>query len=162
MRRSAIVIEGDEARVELSGGLWAIIDAADVPLIEGVAWSASSTTRKHRYAVRSIVQNGVRTNLQMHRIIMGAPADMSVDHINGDGLDNRRANLRLCTHAENMLNRRTSNKLGAKGVHKHGRQFYATVERAGVKVRRGPFATIEEAANAYTEAARELHGEFAS
>ena len=162
LRRSVIVIDGDVARVELSGGLWALIDAADVPLVEGVAWSASSTTRKHRYATRSIVQGGIRANIQMHRLIMAASAEVSVDHINGDGLDNRRANLRICTHAENMRNKRTRNKLGAKGVHQHGRKFYATIERDGARLRLGPFATADEAGAAYAAAAQELHGEFAA
>jgi hypothetical protein len=160
-RQSAIVLEGDVARVELTSGLWATIDAADVPLVEGVAWSVSSATRENRYATRSVNRGGVRTNIQMHRLILASPAEMAVDHINGDGLDNRRANLRLCSHAENMRNKRGANKLGAKGVHQHGRKFYATIERDGERKRVGPFDTVEEAGAAYAEMARYLHGDFA-
>jgi hypothetical protein len=75
----------------------AIIDSGDVVAVMGHRWSA--TKRKNGLYVRGTV-NG--TDSLLHRFIMEPPADMTVDHINGNTLDNRRGNLRICTHAENM------------------------------------------------------------
>ena len=79
----------------------AIIDAADYERLNRYKWSAMEVKGKW-YAQRSIVRGVVL----MHREIMNAPGDMLVDHINGNGLDNRQANLRLCTAQQNCSNSR--------------------------------------------------------
>ena len=100
----------------------------------------------------------------MHRWLMGEPPGLDIDHRNGDKLDNRRANLRVCTRGENLRNRRLrkDSKAGYKGVatRPNGR-FSAAIAVNGVKHSLGGFGTAEEAARAYDAAARELHGEFA-
>jgi len=102
----------------------------------------------------------------MHRVILDAPPAVEVDHINRNGLDNRRANLRLATRAENTRNAKLSrrNTSGFRGVsfdHFSGR-WLAIVKSDGKTYRLGAFATPEEAAFAYDFAAAALHGEFAS
>ena len=86
-----------------------------------------------------------------------------VDHINGNGLDCRRSNIRICSHAENMRNRKTakSNKIGVKGVYLSRGRYRAEIESKGVRYRIGTFDSIELAGKAYDEAAERLHQEFA-
>jgi hypothetical protein len=103
----------------------------------------------------------------MHRLIMNAGPDQQVDHINGDSLDNRKSNLRLCSHAENLFNRGAThkNKSGLKGVHKKSgnlvRPFVASIAAHGIHIHLGYFETAELAARAYDRAAVEHHGRFA-
>lgn len=90
-----------------------------------------------------------------------------VDHINGNGLDNRRCNLRVCSHGENMRNRtmNRNNRSGYKGVYfdpdKNGRPWRAQIRANGRKHSLGRFDTAEQAYEAYQKAAERLHGEFA-
>lgn len=99
----------------------------------------------------------------LHRRLMVVGADECVDHINGNGLDCRKSNLRICTHAENMRNRKVSksNKLGVKGVWQRKNSFIAEIKAEGKKHWLGSFASLEEAAAVYAQAAARLHGEFA-
>jgi len=106
-----------------------------------------------------------RTTLKLHRLIMKPSKGMMVDHINGDGLDNRRENLRVCTHAENQRNarRRNDNKSGSKGVswNKNAKKWRSQIRHEG-KVRHiGLFESREEAARAWDAKAKEYHGKYA-
>lgn len=91
----------------------------------------------------------------------GDSPDEEIDHINGDRLDNRWANLRLATHGQNQANCKTWNKFGLKGVTKCGNRFLAKITKNHEYHYLGLFATPEEAHAAYMKAAREMHGEFA-
>jgi hypothetical protein len=101
----------------------------------------------------------------LHREILAAPAGMYVDHVNRDKADNRRENLRLCTHSQNMCNCRmhSHNKLGIKGVYQDKRRgtFYSEIRVNLARHFLGSFATAAEAKAAYDAAALRLHGEFA-
>lgn len=153
-----IQIVGDVAVVTLTKGQVAIIDAADVPLVEGRNWYALECACGF-YAAR---EHDGRIQ-QMHRLIMDAPPGLFVDHANRATLDNRRANLRICTRAENAANRIgwPRNKAGFKGVWAKGQRFMATIQRGAVRTHLGPFDTAEEASAAYADAAADLFGEFA-
>lgn len=100
-----------------------------------------------------------------HRLVMCAKRGDVVDHANGNKMDNRRENLRICTHAENMRNRKThtNNKLGVKGVYYLPKKklFRADIRANGRRYTLGKFKTIEQAKAAYDSAAVALHGEFA-
>lgn len=102
-------------------------------------------------------------NMRMHRLIMDAPANMDIDHINGNGLDNRRSNLRLCTETQNRANTgpQRNNTSGFKGVYKVKTGWRAAIKIKGKMTGIGTFKTKEEAATAYDEVARKLHGDFA-
>lgn len=100
-----------------------------------------------------------------HRVLLGTAAGYVVDHINGNGLDNRACNLRECSHAENMRNRRINvgHAHGFKGVGLHSKYgtFYAQIRAGKIRRFKGGFRTAQEAADAYAAMAIELHGEFA-
>jgi hypothetical protein len=98
----------------------------------------------------------------MHSVLIGLPI---VDHWNHDTLDNRRGNLRGCSHAENMRNQKihSSSKSGLKGVwwNKIRSKWQAQIEVGGIKKHLGLFLSSQDAARAYDTAAKEFHGEFA-
>jgi hypothetical protein len=99
----------------------------------------------------------------MHRLILGAKPGQFVDHINGNGLDNQRSNLRLASRAQNNRNarRRADNTTGHRGVgHDRGR-FRATIYAGGQRINLGNYGTPLEAARAYDLVAKPLHGEYA-
>lgn len=109
-------------------------------------------------------------NLLAHRVVYllatgSDPKEMNIDHINGDGTDNRIENLRLATPAQNSWNRglNKNNTSGIKGVrfYKATGRWHATIWVKWDSIHLGYFATQEEAAAAYARAAEQLHGEFA-
>jgi hypothetical protein len=100
---------------------------------------------------------------QVHRIIFEIvngpiPKGMSVDHVNGDALDNRKENIRLASHAQNMANSKTRshNATGIKGVRIYRGKFAARIGGNHI----GTFKTADEAKAAYDEAAKARYGEF--
>lgn len=101
----------------------------------------------------------------MHRLIMEAKQQQKVDHINGDGLDNRKENLRFATTSENAMNKcSTKNKSSSyKGVswYKRYKKWQAQIKFKGKSIYIGIFDTEIEAAKAYDNKAKELFGEFA-
>lgn len=136
----------------------AYINESDVPLLGGRTWYVGNGY---------LVADG--SKLIFHRLVIGAESDQIVDHKNGNTLDNRRLNLRICSHAENMRNRKMhkNNALRVKGVYVEigkrakGPRYVAQIRANGKKVVLGRFDTAEEASIAYQAAAEILHGEFA-
>lgn len=156
--------EGSIARmptIELTRGHFAIVDAADYEWLSQFKWYTFQT-RHDSYAARTVRQDGPRTIL-MHRAIMDAPQGMDVDHINGNGLDNRRANLRLATRSDNLRNRAADKDSAVpyKGVGRKRNRFIARIKANGKRISLGSYRTAEEAARAYDAAALKHHGEFA-
>ncbi len=117
------------------------------------------------YAVRSIRRGIYITRIYLHREIMGAAKGTMVDHINGDGLNCTRSNMRLASKSENQRNCRkpSNNTSGHKGVywHKGVGKWRAHIRVDGKRICIGDFANLEDAALAYDAAARKHHGEFA-
>ncbi|PXW51311.1 HNH endonuclease [Methylobacterium sp. B4] len=159
-RPSSIRVEGNDAFVSLTQGLEAVIDAADVPLLSGYAWTAQVGAEGHAYA-RRYFRGGA---LLMHRVLMRAEKGLCVDHIDGDGLNNRRSNLRIANQSQNNMNMLVTrrNKIGVKGVSvgKTGK-FEAKIKYQDKNYYLGGFPTPEEASAAYYGAARVLFGDFA-
>ncbi len=140
------------------GGKVAFVDAADYEFVSIFKWRAVRVTGGVWYA-----ETRLRGNREfMHRLLLGCGPREQVDHRNGNGLDNRRLNLRPTTHALNQATRRcVTGKSGFKGVMKRGGKWRAYITDAGRFRSLGSFATPEEAARAYDAAARELFGEHA-
>lgn len=157
-------VDGDLAFIPLTQGKEAVIDARDLPLVGSVKWCAKRGQRSF-YATRSGPRgaDGRQPFIQLHRVIMAASPGQNVDHINLNGLDCRRANLRFATMAENSRNRpkQNNNTTGFKGVTLFKGRFQAHIKYERKKIHLGCFATAEEAHAAYADAAARLHGQFA-
>lgn len=96
-------------KIKLSKGKVALVDDADYERVSALNWF--SITKPHTtYAVRGIYDKGYRGMMRMHRFIMNPPRGKVIDHLNGNGLDNRRSNLRVCGESENQRNRKVHRK----------------------------------------------------
>lgn len=159
-----IRVEGKIAYVPLTQGYEAIIDAADVPLVEGRNWSATENGGIIYARSNLSGKNRNYSRNYMHRLLMGNPPRKKVDHRDGNGLNNRRGNLRSATHAENICNQktRTNNTSGFKGVswNKRAGKWVANIRVDGKSQYLGLFVCPVEAHAAYCEASERLHGEF--
>jgi hypothetical protein len=159
-----IRIDGNLAYVPLTKGYEAIIDASDVALVSQWLWYAQISKRTVYAIADNFDENGRRQTLRMHRLVTAPPADMQIDHINGDGLDNRRANLRVVTLAENSRNQRLAKNStsGFKGVtwHKCKSKWIARIVLNRKTIHLGYFSTPEAAYEAYSKASIELHGQY--
>lgn len=139
---SVVFFDGAIAYVELTRGHWATIDANDAPLVANRKWH-SYTSRGVTYAAMN-GEGGKR--VQMHFLISG---EKNIDHINRDGLDNRRSNLRPSTHTFQKLNQgiRKDNSSGINGVHlRPNGRWQARIGFFGKRVNLGHFDTKDEAA----------------
>ncbi len=131
-------------------------------------WASQYKWYAHRsgntfYACRKGGVWPFRKAIYLHREIMQAPSNVMVDHTNNNGLDCRRANMRLCTQTENNRNasRRTDNTSGYRGVDLHRGKWRARIKFDGKQVSLGGYDTPEAAAVAYDAAAKRHYGEFA-
>jgi hypothetical protein len=115
-----------------------------------------------QYFVHSI--NKPLQEVLLHRFIMNAEKGTIVDHINGNTLDNRRENLRVCSHSENMRNskKRSGGKCPYKGVYfnKRANKWNPQIKLDGKSISLGYYLTAEEARDAYIAASRKYHGDF--
>lgn len=160
----------DPVRIPLSRRKYAVVDAEDFPRLASYSWHAFHDKKDGRWlAVRGerIRRNGrsITRNVWMHREILHAPAGALVEHLNGDGLDNRKANLQRSTRAERYAKRGklSTNTSGYCGVTFYARtgKWRAQIRCDGTTVHLGYFTTAEEAAVAYDRKARQVFGEFA-
>lgn len=145
--------------VELTQGLVALYDEEDADLICAHKWHAK-TRKNTSYAATNVKIDGRYRWRTMHRLLLQPPVGMVIDHINGNGLDNRRCNLRVCTQAENMRNRRPYGKSQYLGValdQTKRRPWRVTCGKRHI----GGFETEVEAALAYDAVARVAYGSFA-
>lgn len=146
------------AEIELTNGGVAIVDDADHEFLSQWSWYARKGSGQTTwYAVSTGPEK-----LLMHRVILLPSPSREVDHINHDGLDNRRCNLRSCSTAENQHNNRPikgSSKF--KGVDRRGDRWRARIRVHGSPIYIGVFRSEELAAAAYDEAARLHFGDFA-
>ena len=142
-----------------------IVDPADEEELKRHRWHVVETSPGKFYVTCSMKdREGMRRTTYLHRHLMNARKGEEVDHINGNGLDNRRANLRIASRAENCRNtRRTTGKSGFRGVYatRNKEKWQCRINHNGSLQYIGTFSSAIEAAKAYDNAARRMHGEFA-
>lgn len=154
-------------QLPLSRGEMAVVCDCHYDLVKNYKWhfKAEAYGGYAQTNVRAKPGVGGQKGLRMHRLITNAPDGMDVDHINGDKLDNRCSNLRICTRQQNCWNVPTPrhNTSGYKGVQwRKDRQKWIAVIRVDNNLKRvGSFDTPQEASLAYQEAAKKYFGEFA-
>ncbi len=134
-----------------------MVDDGDFETLSGFNWHSACGDK---YACRHDIISGKK--VYMHRIILNPTVGFEVDHINGNGFDNRRKNLRLCRRHQNAKNQglKTTNTSGFKGVSKHRKKWMAYIDVNYKRTYLGHFNTKEEAAASYNSASKRLHKAF--
>jgi len=159
-------------QIPLTQSKFAIVDNEDYEWLMQWKWCAAKV-RNTFYATRVI---GTRLNQQtisMHRLIMNTAKEMQTDHRNHNGLDNRKENIRTCTHSENQHNRKVTHKgtskykgvCWKKGItykgHQYDGKWCTQITNKDKSIHIGYFNDEIKAAKAYDQKAKELFGEFA-
>ena len=147
-------------RIPLTRGKFALVDAEDYYRLAQYQWFAVLSDNTF-YAVRK----NKGKNVKIHRVVMGAPDHLVVDHIDHNGLNNCKSNLRLCTTAQNNRNMRSvkgaSSRYKGVGWNKRMKRWRALIQCDQKPYFLGDHENETDAARAYDKKAKELHGEFA-
>jgi len=159
-------------KIKLTQNQYTFIDDEDFDNLNQYKWFAHyCKSVENYYAERHNNRKEKRPLILMHRIILNAPSNMEVDHINHNTLDNRKENLRICTKSQNHMNQKhRKNAISRyKGVNLAKKEYKnkvyqywaAHIRINGKLVFLGHFKSEIQAAKAYDKAAKELFGEFA-
>lgn len=148
--------------------MFAEVDGDMVDTLSAYRWCVSRANGGY-YAVRGVWDRALKSTrlVAMHRSIIGAVKGQFVDHVDGDTMNNRRDNLRICTNAQNIRNMRPHAGRTTKGVHfmlsreQSPRPWQAYITHCGHRIHLGYFASAQEAQAAYNASATRLFGEFA-
>ena len=161
------IINGDVVYLKLTHGYCTILDYDSFLKVKDIKWWSHITNRKNVYAVAKIYINGIRKEIRMHRYILDlTDTNFVVDHIDHDGLNNLKSNLRICTNHENITH--TSKRIGSNskylGVHyrKQNCKYAAQIQFNKVKRMLGYFLDEKEAAIHYNIAAIRKFKSFAN
>lgn len=154
--------------IPLSQGYEAIVDDADYPLVSQYKWSVNSNGKRNsQYAYRSLPrQRRPQKHLLLHRFIMQPSEQQEIDHIDGNGLNNTRKNLRFCTRRENCWNtgkfkRKCKSSFKGVSIHKASGLWVGYLNHMGRRAWTGYYKSEQEAARARDFVAIQLYGPFA-
>lgn len=151
--------------IKLTQDKIAFVDDEESPRLSLFRWYANHERGRWYVRRQSRHESGKQVGIKLHREIVNAKPGQIVDHINGNGLDNRKENLRICNDSENQRNKRigSSNKSGYKGVcwiSSRGKwKVYVQVDKKRIHL--GYFENLIDAALAYNQGAMKHHGVFA-
>jgi hypothetical protein len=164
----------NSVKVALTKGLFAIIDEEDLPKVSQYKWHALCKRRGGNYYANTSIhisgsgKDRIKKNINMHRFIMDATDGQHVDHKNGNTLDNRKENLRICSNSQNhmnipKINKATTSKYKGVSLRKNdaSKGWRATIRANGEALELGYYPTEAAAAIAYNQAALKYFGEFA-
>lgn len=147
------------------GAVKLTFDEKSFKLYQKYNWWLKDQNNKYSYLCRDCVTTGKK--FRFHRELLNlTDKNLVCDHINGDGLDNRLDNLRICTQKENIRNKnktknQTSSKYKGVSFNKLNNNWRVRMEKDGSQVEIGSFKTEKEAAEAYNKAAIKMYGEYA-
>jgi len=149
-------------KIKLTQNKYALVDNEDYPILSMFNWYANKNkTHRTFYAVRV---NGNK-KIHMHRYILGTPKGMETDHIDGNGLNNQKKNLRICDHAENQRNKDKpkNNTSGFKGVSwcERNKKWLVRISLDRERIYLGHFKSKMKAYEAYCKGCIKYHGKFA-
>jgi hypothetical protein len=150
--------------IPLTQGLFTTVDEADYPYLSQFKWHADKRNKTF-YARGYVGEKGKKAKRYMHRVITNASEEMEVDHEDHDGLNNRRYNIRVCTHHQNQMGqdsvRGTSSQFKGVTWQKKKGKWRTQIMYEKKLINLGYFLDEIEAAKAYDKKAKELFGEFA-
>lgn len=152
--------------IPLTKGKFAIVDDEDFPYLNAYKWQAVLKGSVRWYARRGHGDRDHIRSVYMHRQIMNTPKGTQIDHIDGNGLNNTKTNLRFTTDSQNLMNSRKPRKgwrtsSQYKGVYWHKYRWRAVIKKEGRIIVIGHFDSELEAAKAYDAKAKELFGQYA-
>jgi len=148
-------------KIELTKNKVALVDDEDYEFLNRWKWYAAKGGQTYYARRNTQYSDGKQHTLFMHRLLMMPAPEQEVDHKDRDGLNNQKANLRVCTHRENTARSMRKNKTSYRGVEKHGNKWRASINSYKKRIYLGSYHTPEEAATAFNKAAIERYGEFA-
>jgi len=154
----------------LTIGKTAVVDEDLFPLVSAFKWTTAKRRNGQRfYAYRNVrMEDGSLKSLFLHQVVAGIPLKkgMAIDHIDGDGLNNCRSNLRLVCQGENLTNSnarrqgRTHSAFPGVTWHKGKGRWYSRIQINGVSRHLGSFVREQDAANAYLNASRARENQY--
>ena len=160
-QNDSITTENGICLLPLRLNKFAQFDSEDLELVRQSLWRLQVT----KYPEKFYVVSGAHPRIiLLHRVLTEAPKNKYIDHANGDGLDNSRKNIRVCTPSQNGMNREGYGSSSFKGVYKSNGgkdRWKASIQHKNKQYHLGCFGSKEAAALAYDERAKELFGKFA-
>lgn len=150
-------------KILLTQGKFALVDNEDFEYLNQWKWGFDNGYARRTVNYRKPCGKRTMATVFMHRLILCVDGKNLVDHVDGDGLNNQKNNLRLCNHSQNARNQKAKriSMSGFKGVHLHNGRWCARIMVDNKRVHLGYFNEREQAAKAYNAAAKKHFGEFA-
>jgi hypothetical protein len=150
--------------IQVTQGFIALVDDEDFEYLNQFKWHIKKD-RSTNYATTNIKHDGGYKTITMHRFILDAIKGVQVDHINHNGLDNQKHNLRLCSNSQNQMNRgyyrNCTSKYKGVSFYKKTKKWKAYIKINGKRINLGYYHCEIDAAKKYNDKAVELFGEFA-